>query len=112
MELTRENIEKLLMTNNNAVIRALYALNDRQTRDEQASETTKYHNNKGFKPCDAKKGTGMVRFHMMRGYLTNNQINYWRKPLPSSGKPRICAYANQLIIVANEKKEGRAVQNG
>lgn len=103
MELTRKNIENLLMTNDKAVIRALFALNDRQTRDEQASEATKYHNNQGFKPCDARRGTSMVKFYKDRGFLTGKQINYWRKVLPGTGKPRICSYAMQLIKVAKEK---------
>jgi hypothetical protein len=111
MQVKKTDIEKMLMTRDDALIRALYALHERQTRDEQAAAVTRHHNNKGFKPCDARKGSGMVNFHRHRGYLTVNQIAHWRKVMPGTGKPRICSYAAQLLIVAKEKAMMREMQS-
>jgi hypothetical protein len=99
---TVSSIRELLRTNDKAVGRALLALNARQTLDEQRQETTKYHNDQGFKPCHAKKGTGMARFYAQAGFLTPKQLAWWRAVTPS-GKMRIEVYASQLLKVAEEK---------
>jgi len=100
---TVESIRELLRTNDRAVGRALLALNARQTADEQQQEVTKYHNEMGFKPCHAKKGTGMAQFYAKAGFLTPKQLVWWRAVTPS-GKSRIEVYAAQLLKVAKQKK--------
>jgi len=98
---TVESIRQLLRTNDRAVGRALLALNARQTADEQQAEATKYHNEQGFKPCHAKRGTGMAKFYAKAGFLTPRQLAWWRAVTPS-GKSRIEVYAAQLLRVAEE----------
>ena len=100
---TVESIRELLRTNDRAVGRALLALNARQTADEQQQEVTKYHNEQGFKPCHAKRGTGMAQFYAKAGFLTPKQLAWWRAVTPSS-KSRIEVYAAQLLKVAEQKK--------
>jgi hypothetical protein len=100
---TREYVENLLATNDMAVIRALLALNERQTKDEVESESTFYKNGKGFRPCHAHRGTSMAKFYKERGFLSEKQIGYWRVPSPKTGKPRISIYAGQLTEIANSK---------
>ena len=100
--LTKEAIVKLLATNDKAVARAVAAINTRQTRDEQASENTKYNNGVGFTGADARMGTSMALFFQRRGYLSPKQIAYWRKP-NKNGTPRIAKYAGQLLEIAAEK---------
>lgn len=102
--LTKAYIIDLLRTNDKAICRALVALNARQTSDEQSSEHTKYHNNKGFRPCHARMGTSMAKFFERNGYLSPKQIAYWRKAMPK-GNMRIEIYANQLLEVAKEKQK-------
>lgn len=102
MKHTVESISEMLRTNDKAVGRALLALNARQTQDERQSETTRHHNRMGFKPCHAKKGTGMARFYSESGFLTPKQLAYWRTVTPS-GKMRIEVYAGQLLKVIAEK---------
>lgn len=102
MTLTVEVIREKLMTDDKWLARALVALNDRQTQDEQRDETTKYHNEKGFRPAHAKRGTGMAQFFKRQGYLTPKQVAWWRAVTPA-GKSRIEIYANQLLKVATEK---------
>jgi len=99
---TVESIREMLRTNDAAVIRALVAINARQTVDEQQQETTKYHNNMGFTPGHAKRGTGMVQFYQQRGFLSAKQLAWWRAVTPS-GRSRIDIYAAQLLKVVQEK---------
>ena len=54
---TRTEIETLINTNDRAVERAMVAIWERQTRDEQAVETTRHHNGIGFSGWTAKSGT-------------------------------------------------------
>lgn len=99
---TKAQVTEMLRTNDRAVGRALLALNARQTLDEQRDKRTKHHNNMGFCSGHANKGTGMAQFYERNGYLTQNQLAWWRKKTPS-GKMRIEIYAGQLCKVADEK---------
>ena len=101
--MNKAQIVELLATNDRAVGRALMALNERQTADEQASEHTRYLNGRGFRPCHARMGTSMANFFKARGYLSPKQVAYWRKPM-KDGKSRIEIYANQLVKVAEAKQ--------
>ena len=99
---TKADIIQLLQRNDKAIARALLVLNERQTQDEQASEVTKYDNGIGFTGADARMGTSMAQFFAARGYLTDKQLAYWKKP-NKNGVWRICKYAGQLLEIANEK---------
>lgn len=107
--MTRDDITRLLNTNNKAVARALVVLNERQTADEQIQQDTKYQNGRGFTPADARMGTSMAQFYSRNGYLTEKQLAYWRKP-NAKGVPRICKYANQLLEIAKEKAAAMSKQ--
>jgi hypothetical protein len=100
----KEHIVKLLETNDRAVARALLVLNANQTADEQASESTHYHNGCGFRPCHARMGTSMAKFFKNRGYLTEKQVAYWRK-LDRTGSMRIAIYWRQLAEAAVAKSQ-------
>lgn len=93
---TKEKIIDLLKNNKAAVARALVRINANQTSDEQTSESTKYHNKKGFRPCHARMGTSMAQQYARTGYLSDKQINYWRVT-DKKGNMRIGIYANQLL---------------
>lgn len=103
MGLTAEQLREKLHTDNRWLGRALLALNERQTSDEQRVEACKYHNEKGFRPAHARRGTSMARFYQQRGYLTNKQLAWWRARTPS-GKSRIEIYVNQLLKIIKEKE--------
>jgi len=103
LRISKEYVENLLLTNDNAVARALVALNKRQTKDERESEATFYKNGEGFRPCHAHRGSSMAKFYQERGFLTEKQINWWRIPSPKTGKARISIYAGQLAEIANSK---------
>mgnify|MGYP003348127132 CR=1 FL=1 len=102
MELTKENIVNLLATNDKAIGRALVVLNNNQTADEQINGSVTHLNGKGFRPCHARMGTSMAKFFMDRGYLSDKQVAYWRKP-DAKGNMKIAIYWRQLIEAATEK---------
>ena len=110
MQHTRESINELLKHNDKAIIRALLALNQRQTSDEQAQETTKYQNNQGFTSAHAPIGTSMAKFYLFRGYLTPKQIAYWRRPTKRYDM-RISIYTGQLLKIAQEKADSKPILN-
>jgi hypothetical protein len=95
-------IIELLKTNDKAIARALIVLNERQTAYEQSAESTVNANGVGFTPADARMGTSMAQFYAKRGYLTEKQLAYWKKP-NVRGVWRICKYAGQLLDIANQK---------
>jgi hypothetical protein len=99
---SKQQILDLLNTSNKAIARALVVLNERQVRDEQVSEQTRYQNGIGFTPADARMGTSMANFYSKFNRLSDKQIAYWRKP-NVKGVPRINKYAGQLVEIAQEK---------
>ena len=103
MELTKENIIDLLAKNDRAVGRALVVLTERQTFDEREAKDTKYQNGVGFTPGDAKMGVSMGQQFAKRGFLTEKQVAYWRKP-NSKGVMRIAKYWKQILDIAKQKQ--------
>lgn len=84
--------------------RAVYALFERQTRDEQALDTTVVHNGVGFSGADAEILSSFAKFWKKAGFLTAKQIALARKKLPK--------YRKQLAEIAAEKapaKEAREI---
>ncbi len=106
--LKKEDIVKLLETDDRAVIRALLVLHERQTDDEKRSEDTRHENGVGFRSCDAKMGSSMAKFFQRNQYLTPKQIAYWRKR-DKRGNMRIAVYWRQLMEAAEQKAARKAV---
>lgn len=111
---TRQQIEEVLLRQDrvgmNAVGRALVHLHNRQTEDERQAEVTKYHNDRGFRPCHAKRGSSMAEFYLKTGFLTPKQVQYWQRPASSRSKPRITIYAMQLLEEAKKKEMRRQIE--
>lgn len=82
--------------------RALVALFDRQTRDEQATNDTKEHNNVGFTGGDARGGSLTAKYFLKHGKLESWQVERWMK-VGKSGYPRLCKYHKQLDAIAKAK---------
>lgn len=94
---TREAVEEGLQRNDQWVIRALLALYERQTNEEQATATTRYKNHRGFSAADARKLTGFTQFYLRRKFLSPKQMEVARL--------RLRKYAPQLAAIANEKQQ-------
>lgn len=92
----KEEIVKLLKTNDTAIGRALLRLKANQTFVEQNAKSTKDKNGVGFRPCHARLGTEMANFFEKTGFLTKKQANYWRVT-DKTGSMRIGIYAGQLL---------------
>lgn len=102
---TRDEIIPMLLQSDKAVGRALLAIYERQTQDEQSAGTTKYHNGVGFSAFDAEIMTSMARFYRKNESLTPKQLA-WLRACPGKQKtPRIGKYAGQLADIANAKIE-------
>ena len=104
---TRESL-KLMLDNANLakkqeiIGRALVALLNRQTADEQASAVTNNHNSMGFAQCDAFTGTKCAKYFRDTGRLEGWMIGVWLKR-QANGFPRIAKYHKQLNEVAEAK---------
>ena len=91
----KENINELLQKSDQAVMKGLTVIYDRQTSDEQSAERTKYLNGRGFNGLDAEFGTSLAKQVITKNSLSPKQMLAARKML---GR-----YAGQLALVANEK---------
>jgi hypothetical protein len=107
---TKQEIIHALATNDRALYKALVLLNQRQTADERASETTRYTNGRGFNAAHAKRGTSMANFYLRAGFLTPKQKAWWRAPEAKGGAMRIAIYAGQLMEEAAAKQARIAAQ--
>jgi hypothetical protein len=105
----RESIENLIQTNNKAVEKAIIHIFNRQTSDEQSSEDTKYHNNKGFTPADAEIFSSFAKFYYRTGFLTPKQIAYARRP-GKNGISKIGKYWRQLLEEIERKSNSKEVK--
>jgi len=107
---TKAEIVSLLLNNDRALCRALVVLNNRQTPDEQVSESTRYLNGRGFSAAHAPRGTSMANFFKRTGFLTPRQKAWWRESV--RGTPRIAMYAEQLLEEAQAKALRKALAAG
>ena len=93
--MNKQTIVELLERNDNAVLRALVVLYDRQTTEEQCTNSTKDNNGRGFNGRDASILSSFTKQHLSGFRLTPKQMFYARKYLKK--------YAGQLLIVAEQK---------
>jgi len=92
----KEKVLALLASSNLATGRALWSLYERQTADEQASNTTREHNGVGFNGRDAEFLSGIAKRLPNYGFtLTPKQLPHVRRALSK--------YTRQLLEVIEEK---------
>lgn len=92
---TREEIETLVTTNDRAVERAMVSIWERQTADEQSTETTRHSNGVGFSGWTARSGTYYAGWVRSGRRLTGKHLDKAR---------RIALHhAGQLTAIANGK---------
>lgn len=84
--------------------RAILAIFNRQTDEEQTEATTTDKNGVGFTAFDAKLATRCARRFQIQGRIDYWMWKIWIEPTPG-GYPRICKYWKQLNEVANAKQE-------
>ena len=90
---TIEEIKALLAESDKAVARAILAIYNRQTEDEQTIKETTDHNGIGYNGVDANFMSSLAQFYQSKGFLSAGQLKYGRK--------KIMKYAGQLTEIAN-----------
>jgi hypothetical protein len=92
---TEEMIVELITKNDKALAKALVALYDRQTTDEQVAQDVKVKNKVGLNAADVYILTGIAKFYLQHGYLSPKQAIKVRQ--------RIFKYRKQLTKIANKE---------
>lgn len=100
----RENILQLMEMNEQAVVRGLIRIYERQTEDEKKMEQTHVDNGVGFTGADSKFMTILAKFYIQNGYLSFKQMEIVKK--------RMKKYAGQLAKIANENEIKKQKQIG
>jgi len=93
---TEEQIVDLLNKNVRAVEKAIVALYERQTHDEQVTHGTRHHNRIGFSAADAKRLSFIADFLNKGGHLKTETCQKYL--------PRVLKYRKQLAAIANENE--------
>lgn len=98
---TKESLAQMLATRNPSFVigRALLAIYNRQTYQEQSGTATIANNGIGFSKPDARLGSIGARMFKAHGELQPWLVKVWMKPA-SDGFPRICKYVRQLDEIA------------
>jgi hypothetical protein len=95
----KEQIQKLIDTNDEAVARAVVRIFQRQTAYEQRAEHTQLNNSIGFNAPDAKYLTFAAKFVLRNGALSGDHVDRVRV--------KIRRYWKQLIEIAEETNARR-----
>ena len=100
MKYTKEQVQELLQTDMRWLTRGIVAIYERQTYDEQRSESTKHFNKRGFRGSDAKFLTSLAKWIIAGRSLTEKQTYVARK--------RMDKYAGQICTCIKEKAARQA----
>ena len=76
---TRTEIEEMINAHDGAVERAMVAIWERQTADEQTSQTTNHSNGRGFCGWAARSGTYYAEWVRSKRHLTGKHLAKARK---------------------------------
>lgn len=82
--------------------RALVAIHQNQTAEEQSTNETKVHNGIGFTGADARGGSLTAKYWRKNGYLAAWQIEKWTHK-DDKGYSRLTKYHRQLNDIAIKK---------
>lgn len=102
---TRDSLQEMLDRTNKAYVtqvvgRALVVLFNRQTSDEQGTNTTEEHNGIGFTGADARTGCMTAKYFLKHHTLLDWQVEKWTKKSESTGYSRLTKYHKQLNSAA------------
>ena len=92
---TIEEIKEKVATDSRWTERAILALYQRQTLDEQSTKETESHNGVGFNSIDAFILTDFAKWLIAGRHLTVKQLAVAQKKLPK--------YSKQLLDISKEK---------
>lgn len=92
---TKDEIKENIMADDTWLTRAVLAIYDRQTKDEQVVMVTNVFNKVGFNKPDSYFLTSIAKLLLRNFKLTSKQKYVARK--------KIVKYSNQLAFLANNK---------
>lgn len=93
MNITKDQIRQKILTDQRWLERAVLAIFERQTRDEQTAEESKYHNLRGFNGPDAKRMTYYACWIKSGRHLSGLHLEKAKKAMQK--------YCGQLERIAN-----------
>lgn len=93
--LDKTYIQALVQNNDNAAIRALLAIYDRQTEAEKAVGVTKEHNGAGFSGAESEILSSFAEWYKAKGFLSPKQLVITKK--------RLMKYWRQLLEISEAK---------
>lgn len=104
---TRDTLAEMVRNENPAYVqavigRALVAIFNRQTEDEQTTNETRKHNAIGFTGADARSGSLTAKYWLKHKRLEQWMVDKWTH-CGSNQYPRICKYHKQLNDVATNR---------
>lgn len=86
--------------------RALVAIFNNQTAQEQSNNLTRVQNGVGFTQADARIGSLGAKYFLKHDKLEDWHVRLWMKP-NKHGQPKIVKYANQLNEIAKRKQHDK-----
>lgn len=86
---TRSALVELMAQNDEALIRAMFRIYDKQTKDEKSIEATVEDNGVGFSGVHGNIMSSFAKFYQERKYLSKKQMETIHKIMPR--------YAGQLL---------------
>ena len=96
---SKESLQELLRTNDEAVYKAMMKIYDRQTRDEQEAKQTEDWNSVGFTGVDAEIMSSFTESYKKWGKLTPKQMVIARK--------KMVKYWKQLLDIIRSENPNR-----
>ncbi len=103
----KEIVDKLrnrIELKDSTAIHALVFVYNKQVEDEKLSEEVRHRNGVGFKPQDAKKGSGLAKWYLGKGFLTMKQM--------ACVKKMITKYAGQIVEIKINEGEIKQIKRG
>jgi len=108
MTYSKDQILNMIDNRDDAVYRGLVAIYERQTADEQSTESTNHLNGVGFNGRDARFGSSLAK-QIIGWNNTPPARRTYRYPLSRTqlekGRNLLRKYAGQLARIANEKAQ-------
>ena len=91
---TIDRVRELIVSRDDAAIKALLRIYEYQTAHEQAIEATVENNMVGFNHSDAKLMTALAKWYMSRKFFTPKQLARVKRAMPK--------YAGQILRLMQE----------
>ena len=99
-----DRLKKQIEVKDSTAIHALTFIYDRQAEDERRHEVVRYNNGMGFKPQDAKIGSGFAKLYLDKVFLMKKQV--------ASIKKLVVKYASQIVEAKIDAGEIQKVKHG